>query len=261
MTSSPTPGSTTYGVIGVGSLASAIVTGLCLDDPPAIVLSPRSAAASAALAERHPTVTVAADNQAVVDAADVVLVSVLPAQAEEVLAPLTFRADQAVVSVLAGVALAEVARMVTPVTRVACADPMPSAAVGRGATPVYPPLPEAVALFERVGDVVAVDDETAYEALIVPSATIAAHLDHLAALAGWVAERGVPDAEARSYVAALYAGVADRLAHDPDFGGLAAEAATPGGLNELFARRLREAGVPETVRSGLDAVSTRLAQT
>lgn len=251
---------TTYGVIGVGSLASAIVTGLCLEDPPAVVLSPRSASASAALASRHPSVTVAADNQAVVDAADVVLVCVLPTQAEEVLAALTFRPGQAVVSVLAGVSLAEVARLVAPATRVACADPMPSAAVRQGATPVHPPLPEAVALFERVGSVVAVDDEAAYEALIVPSATIAAHLEVLATLAAWVAERGVPDAEARSYVAALYAGVADRLVHDPDFGALAAEAATPGGLNELYARQLRDAGTLGTVTAGLDAIADRLGQ-
>ena len=250
----------TYGVLGVGSLASAIVTGLCLDDPPPVVLSPRSARASADLAARFPTVSVAADNQAVVDAADVVLVSVLPSQAHEVLAPLTFRPEQAVVSVLAGVRVAEVGRLVAPATRVACADPMPSAAVRKGSTPVHPPLAEAVALFERVGSVVAVDDEAAYEALIVPSATVAAHLEVLAALATWVAERGVPEAEARSYVAALYAGVADRLTHDPDFGALSAEAATPGGLNELYARRLREAGTLAAVAAGLDAVAARLTE-
>lgn len=250
-----------YGVLGVGSIAEAVVTGLCLDDAPEILLSPRSVATSAALAERHPTVSVAPDNQAVVDAADLVLVCVLPAQATDVLAPLTFRADQVVVSVIAGVGPAEVGRLVAPASRVACAIPLPSVAVRRGAVPVHPALPEAVALFERLGTVVATDDEAAFDALVVPSATIAAHLDHLATLADWVAERGVPEAEARSYVAALYAGVADRLADDPDFGALAAEAATPGGLNELFAGRLRDAGVPGTLRSGLDAVATRLAQT
>ena len=61
--------STTYGVLGVGALASAIVTGLCdgVEDPPDVLLSPRNSATASGLAARFPTVTVAADNQGVVD--------------------------------------------------------------------------------------------------------------------------------------------------------------------------------------------------
>ena len=94
---------TTYGLLGVGSIASAIVVGLCdgVPDAPPVVLSPRNAARSSGLATRFPSVRVAADNQAVVDACDVVVVCLLPAQADEVLAGLRFRAGQAVVSAVA----------------------------------------------------------------------------------------------------------------------------------------------------------------
>ena len=66
-----------YGVLGVGALASAIVTGLCdgVADPPVIVLSPRNAEAAAGLAARFDSVSVAADNQAVLDAAELVFVA------------------------------------------------------------------------------------------------------------------------------------------------------------------------------------------
>ena len=58
-----------YGVLGVGAIGAAIVTGLCenVDDAPKILLSPRNAGITAALAQRFATVDVAADNQAVVD--------------------------------------------------------------------------------------------------------------------------------------------------------------------------------------------------
>lgn len=253
--------STTYGVIGVGSLAAAIVTGLCLEDAPRVVLSPRSAVTSADLAARLDTVSVAADNQAAVDAADVVLVCVLPQQAADVLTGLRFRPDQVVLSVMAGVALAEVERLVAPAARVARSIPMPSAAIRRGAIPVHPALPEAVEFWGLLGDVVATDDERSFEALIVPSTTVAAHFAHLAALASWVADQGVPEDQARRYVAALYAATAEQLTGAPDYDALAREVASPGGLNEQFARHVRDAGVPETVRSGLDAVFARLAQT
>ena len=44
-----------------------------------------------------------------------------------------------------------------------------------------------------------------------------------------------------------------------DFAALANAHATPGGLNEQFARDLGEAGVYDAVRDGLDAVLTRIA--
>ena len=88
------------GFIGVGTMNSAIVRGLCtLPAPPErLVLSPRNAEKAAALAAEFPSlVSVAATNQAVVDAADVVFVGTLPAATEEVLRALKFRASQTVV--------------------------------------------------------------------------------------------------------------------------------------------------------------------
>ncbi|HEX9293698.1 MAG TPA: hypothetical protein VF873_08420 [Gemmatimonadales bacterium] len=62
-----------YGVLGVGAIGAAIVTGLCenVDDAPKILLSPRNAGITAALAQRFATVDVAADNQTVFDGAPV----------------------------------------------------------------------------------------------------------------------------------------------------------------------------------------------
>ena len=88
-----------YGILGVGELGAAIVTGLCqgTDAAPGILLSPRSAARTALLAARYPSVSVAPDNQALADRCAVVVLSVRPADAAEVLGKLTFRAGQAVI--------------------------------------------------------------------------------------------------------------------------------------------------------------------
>ena len=71
---------TSYGVLGVGSIATAIVIGLCdgVVAPPEIVLSPRNAERAAELAAQLPSVRVAAGNQQVVDGSDVVVVCLLP---------------------------------------------------------------------------------------------------------------------------------------------------------------------------------------
>ena len=148
----------TYGVLGVGSIARAIVIGLCegVDDPPRIVLSPRGAAVSAELAGRYPTVSVAADNQDVVDGADLVIVCLRRADAA-LLGDLTWRPDQVVVSAVAGVGVPQLTEWVTPATRVCRSVPMPPVADRAGLTAVHPSLAEARALFDRLGTTLEMD--------------------------------------------------------------------------------------------------------
>jgi pyrroline-5-carboxylate reductase len=251
---------TTYGVLGVGAIARAIVTGLCqgVAEPPELVLSPRGAAISAALADRYPTVSVAPDNQGVLDGAEVVLVC-LPATAAELLGELTWRTDHVVISAMAGVGTARLAELVAPAPRLCRAVPMPPVAERAGLTSVHPPLAEARALFDRLGTTMEVADVVAYEALSATSATLAGFFEYLRTQSGWLEDRGIPAADARRYVAATYAGTLGSLRGEADFAELAAEYATPGGVNEQVARELREAGAYDALRAALDGALARLA--
>ncbi|QWF24481.1 NAD(P)-binding domain-containing protein [Nocardioides sp. LMS-CY] len=251
---------TTYGVLGVGSIATAIVTGLCdgVPEPPVVVLSPRNAARAADLAARFPSVRVAADNQAVVDAGDVVLVCLRPADAAGVLDGLRFRTRHAVVSAVAGLSVGRLAELVAPATDIARSIPLPAVATRDSVTPVQPATPAVTEIFDRLGGSLEVRDETAYEAVGAASATVAAYFRYLGTISGWMTERGVPGAEARRYVADTFAALSAELGTPgADFDALARAHATPGGLNEQLARDLDEAGVYAAVRAGLDAVLAR----
>ncbi len=254
--------SATYGVLGVGSIARAVVIGLCdgITDPPRIVLSPRGAAVSAELAGRYPTVSVATDNQAVVDQSDVVLVCLRKADAP-LLGDLTWRPELVVVSAMAGVGVAELTGLVTPATRVCRSVPMPPVADRAGLTAVHPPLAEARALFDQLGATLEVADVDAYEALSATSATLAGFFEYLSTQSDWLEGRGIPSADARRYVAATFAGALASLksVDAPDFAELAAEYATPGGVNEQVARELREHGSFDVLRDALDRALGRLA--
>jgi pyrroline-5-carboxylate reductase len=137
----------TYGVLGVGTIAEAIVTGLCGGEAtaPDIVVSPRGRARSAALAARFRSVWVAPDNQAVIDASDTVLICVRPPQAAEVLRPLRWRRGQSVVSVVAGLPVAALAGCVGPVTDIARAIRSPPSHVAARRRPSIHPRPRRAA--------------------------------------------------------------------------------------------------------------------
>lgn len=244
------------GIIGVGEIAQAIVVGLCgVEDAPEIVLSPRNADRATALAERYPTVTVAAGNQAVIDASDVVVLAIRP-QDRALLSGLRF-ADKPVVSLLAGVTHASLEALIGP-REIRRAIPLPEVARRTGVTPIHPGGGAAHALFARLGRVLEIEDIAVFDAMAAVTATMAAHFRYVAAIGDWLAAQGVPADEAESYVAATFAGLGETLAAAGKLDGLAEAHATPGGVNEQFARALEEAGTFDLVGRSLDAVLARV---
>jgi pyrroline-5-carboxylate reductase len=251
----------TLGIVGVGAIAEAIVTGLCEtgDAATSIHLSPRGAERATRLAARYPAAQVAGSNQAAVDQADAVLLCVRPQDACAVLEGLTFGAQQAVISVMAGVPIDALRPLVAPAEVIVRTVPLPAVARREGLTAICPGHDVARAIFEPLGGVIVVDDERAFDALSVSTGTIAAHLAYLDRISRWLVERGIPAGDATRYVAATFGSVsATWPGQSPrDFRTLSEEYATPGGTNEQVLTALRRAGTYDTVGRALDEVAAR----
>lgn len=239
-------------MVGVGAIAEAIVTGLCADGEPSILLSPRGAERARRLADRHASVDVAGSNAAVVDGAELVLLCLRPQDAAEALPGLPFRAEQTVISLLAGVSLDALTRLVAPAHSLARAIPLPAVAERAGLTAIHPADERTYVLFDTLGEVIVAPGERALDALSAATATIAAHLAYLGAISRWLARQGIDRAEASRYVAAIFDGLAG------EFDAVAADHATPGGINEQFLAALRDAGTFAVVDRALDDVMSRL---
>lgn len=260
------------GFIGVGTIASALVRGLCVgvERPPRIVLSPRGGSARLA-AELGECVSIAPNNQAVVDRCDVLLLCVLPQQASEVLGALTFRDGQILVSVLSSAptaALAAAARL--PPSAVVRALPLPAVGERCGVTPLWPAShASVVALFEQLGGAIAAADERELMVLASMTSLMGQLYAQMGGARDWLVGRGIDREQARRYVTAIYAGAvsnadaaAARVRADADAGAsvfdeLVAEQ-TAGGINEQLLRELTAAGALEALGVGLDGIHARL---
>lgn len=250
-----------YGILGVGEIGAAIVTGLCAGagEAPAILLSPRNAERAAALAATFPSVAVAPDNQSVVTRSTAVVVSVRPKDSHAVLGGLAFRPGQAVISLMAGVPVGELAPLVAPARDIARAIPLPPVARRAGVTPVHPGTAAARALFDRLGGSSDVADAAAFEAMSTATGTVAAHLRYVAAVSEWLSGQGVAPREAERYVRSVFANLAEELGDGHgDLDELARAHATPGGINERFRAMLDDAGVFNAVSRSLQAVYDQL---
>lgn len=249
---------TAVGFIGTGHLTSFLVEGLKRAGADhTITVSPRNRKRAAALKQRF-SVAVAADNQAVVNAADVVLVCVRPGEGEAVLAPLRFRPDHLVISAMAAVPRATVARLARPAHVVVAMMPGHANALGQGPVAIHPADEAARSFFSPLGPVHAYDDEATFRAASAFGGFSGMSFSWMKQLVDWFIAHGLEVDDARRLVAETLKGNAEVLLADAaPLDDLIAGIATPGGLTELGNRILEEGGATAAWQAALDAVGDR----
>jgi len=254
----------TIGVIGVGTMTSAIVRGLCsaaLSPAPKFVLAPRNAEKAGSLAKEYPdNVRIADNNQEVVDSSDCVIIGVLTKQAEEVLKSLSFREGQQVLSVMAGIYLDRISSLVAPACDCAIAIPLPAVAKHQGATITMPNKPFAEAIFSALGTYVPVEEEAQFKRLMCISCVMGDFYKRQLTAQEWLVSNGLNEGVAASWVGAIYKVFASDSADAvPDTFAKLVHEQTPGGLNEMNWKNLDTDGAYQALSDSLDATHHRLS--
>lgn len=257
----PLPGET-IGFVGTGTITRAIIDGL-MKQPASvgrIIVSPRNAEIAAALATAYSSLAVAADNQAVVDASDVVFLAVRPQIAAEVIPSLRFRRGQLVVSVIAATGRGRLVEWIGPDVDLVQAIPLPFVENREGVTAIYPGHGRVAALFHLLGTCVECETREDYDLLAVASATMSLFFGQMGRIVDWLEGRGLPPESARAYMSAHFDSLARiaRERQDVPLHTLAREYATKGGLNEQVWMDVDQKGGTRAVQEALDRVLSRI---
>ena len=247
------------GFVGTGHITVAMVEGLCSTPLPdeRIVVSPRNAKNAAVLAGRFSNVSVAPDNQGVVNASDIVFLAVRPPVASEVVGALRFRPEQTVISLVALHPREKMRALTQPASVLVRAVPLPSAARRLGPIAYFPHNPSVEALLARVGTPVAASDEAAFHRLWSLTGLISPFAALIEEWQRWAEAGGVGREAAEQYVRAFVHCLAD-MAQELPPAELARRAATPGGINEQALRILRETDGLAPFGQALDSVFARM---
>lgn len=187
------------GILGVGELSEKVVHGLRRSGfTGPILLSPRNRQRAEALA-RDWDCRIMPDNQALVDAVELVLLGVRPDAVAQVAAEVDCRPDQHLVSLAAGISLGQL-QAAFPASR--CVRLMLTyAAQFNGSTVVVSPADETVQnLFAPLGTLVSLDDESAFELATVASCMNGWFYFLLNDLQQWLSDKGLSQADARALV-------------------------------------------------------------
>jgi pyrroline-5-carboxylate reductase len=147
------------GFIGVGELALYTIRGVRRGGyENSIRLSPRNHDKAAQLAAQH-NCEVQADNQSVVDNSDCVVIATCPADCLQTLAELEFRPGQLLLSVVAGIEISELRKVIPARLDVVRAMPVSSAEAGASPTLIYPDHEFVRKFFNHCGNTIPVDNE------------------------------------------------------------------------------------------------------
>lgn len=250
----------TIGVVGVGTMSSAMVRGLCAAGATAkFVLSPRNAAKSAKLhAELPETVRVAKNNQEVVDSCQCVILAVLPKQADAVLSELTFRKGQQILSVIATVGLERLRNLAAPATDCVVCVPLPAVAKRQGATIALPERPFAKAICSALGDYVPVENEVQFKLLQTITALMGDFYKRQLTAQQWLESKGMPKEQSAAWIGAVFKAMAtDSAVAGPDTLQHLVGEQTPGGFNEMVWRDQEADGAYQALLHSLDSAHHR----
>ena len=243
------------GIIGVGEIGRAIVTGLrhAGDESPEVFLSPRGAATVAELSERYDGVRVCADNQEVADRSELVVIAVRRADRHDALAGVRVGGDKTVVNVMAGVANADLRRILATDAPLVRAIPLPAIRERRSVTVTFPSHPDVDAFFEQLGGVLPVADEAAFNVFSALTGTLTTHYWYLATLTSWAADKGIAPDDADRYIRGLFQGVARAMGDESrSLRQLAADHETPNGNNERIRTTWFDPANAEALKRALD---------
>ena len=231
------------GFVGTGIISEALVTGFCESklEELSIAVSPRNRERAERLQKKYPDiVSIAADNQEVVDRSDWVFVAVLPKVAEEVVGQLTVPAEKKFISLVPTLSLKRAEELIGPREIIADVVPLTFAANRFGPSVIYPPIPEVIELMSHVGTPVAVDTPKQIAILRSMTGLMCPYYMLLTVMVKWCCDNGMDEPSARKYVTEFTTALSRKAAvWDGDLETLAREV-TPGGLNWMALTHLEE---------------------
>lgn len=251
----------TLGVIGTGHLATYLITALRRGGHRGdIVLSPRNAQRAEALA-RDRACCIAASSAAVLSAADVVLLSVRPHHAETAVANLAWQPHHTVLSVMAGIRLDDLRRLLPGAGQVHMIMPVSYIEAVAGPIPLYPPAPALMDLLSCAGQVVPLENEQAYEAALLAACASTWVYDLADVLATELARHGLTPEAARTLALGSIAGPAGYALERSDLPlpAISASIATDRTYTKLGLDLLKARRFDRPWREAIAAIAAKLA--
>jgi len=250
------------GFIGTGKIASSVITGICNSKISfkKILVSPRNRNIAQRLKRKFRKVSIAKNNQEIVNACNWVFLAVTPKVGKKIIPNLKFRSNQKVISFIATINLAQLKKAIGKKVKIIRAIPLPPISIRKGPVPICPPDKQIKSFFNKLGTTVEIKNEKSSKNFWATSGMMAPFYELLKVLSDWLVKRGIKRNEAQKYVTSLFVALSEDsvMNSKKDLKYLVKDSQTPKGLNEQAVNQLRKAGFYKSLEKSLNSILKRL---
>ena len=250
------------GFIGTGKITSSVITGICSSNISfkKILVSPRNRIIAKKLEKQFRKVSIAKNNQQIVNSCNWVFLAVTPTVGQKIIKNLKFRSSQTIVSFISTMTLSQLKKAIKVKAKIVRAIPLPPISLRKGPVPVFPPNKKVRNFFNKLGTTVEIGNEKLSKNFWSTSGMMAPFYELLSTMSNWLVKRGVKRDKAQKYVTSLFVALSeDAVANSKkDLKHLVKESQTPRGLNEQGVKELRKAGFYRSTEKTLNSILKRL---
>ena len=250
------------GFIGTGKIASSVITGVC-DSKISfkkILISPRNRSVAQKLKRKFRKVSIAKNNQEIVNSCNWVFLAVTPKVGKKIIPSLKFRSNQKVISFIATINLVQLKKVIGKKVKIVRAIPLPPISLRKGPVPICPPDKQIKSFFNKLGTTIEIKNEKSSKNFWATSGMMAPFYELLKVLSDWLVKRGIKRNEAQKYITSLFVALSEDsvINSKKHLKYLVSESQTPGGLNEQGVKELRKSGFYKSLEKSLNSILKRL---
>jgi len=250
------------GFIGTGKIASSVITGICNSKISfkKILVSPRNRNIAQKLKRKFRKVSIAKNNQEIVNSCNWVFLAVTPKVGKKIIPSLKFRSNQKVISFIATINLAQLKKAIGKKVKIVRAIPLPPISLRKGPVPICPPDKQIKSFFNKLGTTIEIKNEKSSKNFWATSGMMAPFYELLKVLSDWLVKRGIKRNEAQKYITSLFVALSEDsvINSKKDLKYLVKDSQTPKGLNEQAVKQLRKAGFYRSLEKSLNSILKRL---
>jgi len=250
------------GFIGTGKIASSVITGICNSKIifTKILISPRNKLIAQKLKKNFKKVSIAKNNQEIVDRCDWVFLSITPTVGQKIIKDLKFKPNQIVVSFISTINLEKLKKAIKVRVKIVRAIPLPPISLMKGPVPICPPNRKVKEFFNKIGTTVEIKNEKSSINFWSTSGMMAPFYELLRVMTEWLIKRGVKRNDAQKYITSLFLALSEDafVNSKNNLKYLVKESQTPKGLNEQGVKELSKAGFYRSLEKTLNNIHKRL---
>ena len=250
------------GFIGTGKITSSVVTGICRSriSFKKIILSPRNRNIAKKLKKKFRKVSIAKNNQEIVNSCNWVFLAVTPTVGQKIIKNLKFKPSQTIISFISTMTLPQLKKAIKVKATIARAIPLPPISLKKGPLPLFPPNKKIKNFFDKLGTTVEINNEKLSKNFWSTSGMMAPFYELLNTMSNWLVKRGVKRDKAQKYITSLFVALSEDAAvnSNKDLKYLVKESQTPRGLNEQGVKELRKFGFYRSTEKTLNSILKRL---